>query len=401
MELIIIDNKQYDISSWKLNHPGGDLFSNYIGEDCTSLFKAYHPIENNKISKILKKLEINEKTYETNNSEISEEYLKLNKFFIENNFYKINKKFYLLKYFLILFLLITSFLTLGIYDFISGILFGLVIQQSAFIGHDLGHNQIMNENSGYIFNKKYKKYAALFFGNFLFGVDGINWSHNHDIHHVLTLMPGKDLQNDHLPFILYKKEEITWFPERKLNFLLKLLLRIQHIYVLPILFIVGKINLFFDLDNRLTFLSKNYLRTFGLFSHLMLWYYFITNAKIWYLFFIPAWITASMIHLQIIISHAYMPRISDFDLKKKGWIETQTITTVDIATTWYDEWFHGGLQYQLAHHLYPRIPRHNLKKARPFIIEFCKKNKLNYIIEPFSEAIYKMILSMKESGKSI
>ncbi len=55
MELIIIDNKQYDISLWKLNHPGGDLFSNYIGEDCTSLFKAYHPIENNKISKQLKK----------------------------------------------------------------------------------------------------------------------------------------------------------------------------------------------------------------------------------------------------------------------------------------------------------------------------------------------------------
>ena len=46
--------------------------------------------------------------------------------------------------------------------------------------------------------------------------------------------------------------------------------------------------------------------------------------------------------------------------------------------TWMD-WFHGGLQFQSEHHLFPKIPRHNLRAASKYIRAFAKDNDLPYI----------------------
>jgi len=37
------------------------------------------------------------------------------------------------------------------------------------------------------------------------------------------------------------------------------------------------------------------------------------------------------------------------------------------------DWFCGGLQYQVDHHLFPMMPRHNMDKCHPVIASFCKK----------------------------
>lgn len=42
------------------------------------------------------------------------------------------------------------------------------------------------------------------------------------------------------------------------------------------------------------------------------------------------------------------------------------------------DWFHGGLQFQIEHHLFPRLPQCNLRKVSPFVKELCKKHGLPY-----------------------
>ena len=39
---------------------------------------------------------------------------------------------------------------------------------------------------------------------------------------------------------------------------------------------------------------------------------------------------------------------------------------------------HGGLQLQVTHHLFPRLPRHNLKKASLLVKQFAAENGLTY-----------------------
>lgn len=50
-------------------------------------------------------------------------------------------------------------------------------------------------------------------------------------------------------------------------------------------------------------------------------------------------------------------------------------TTQDIECAKWMDWFHGGLQFQLEHHLFPRVPRHNLRKLREeYLIPLLKKH---------------------------
>jgi len=208
---------------------------------------------------------------------------------------------------------------------------------------------------------KYKKYISLLFGNVFFGVDGINWTKNHQEHHYVPCMPGEDPQNDHLPFILYKKEELT-ITNRKINYFSKLLLKFQHIYMIILLFTFAKINIILDLDNRevlsdLLFNQKKETkidlisRCMGIITHIIVWVMATKSKTSKFLFLSSALFMNGFIHLQIILSHAYMPRITHDTIDNIGWVRCQAITAVNIETKWYDDWFHGGLQYQFDHHI--------------------------------------------------
>ena len=49
------------------------------------------------------------------------------------------------------------------------------------------------------------------------------------------------------------------------------------------------------------------------------------------------------------------------------------------------DWFHGGLQFQIEHHLFPRMPRHNLRKASKLVKPACERVGLIYHSPTFFE----------------
>ena len=56
----------------------------------------------------------------------------------------------------------------------------------------------------------------------------------------------------------------------------------------------------------------------------------------------------------------------------------QLRTTVDVICSPSIEFIHGGLHLQVTHHLFPRLPRHNLRAASKLVKEFAKENGLEY-----------------------
>jgi fatty acid desaturase len=38
----------------------------------------------------------------------------------------------------------------------------------------------------------------------------------------------------------------------------------------------------------------------------------------------------------------------------------------------------GGLNYQVEHHLFPSMPRPNLKRAQPLVRDFCARHGVRY-----------------------
>ncbi|CAN0183450.1 unnamed protein product [Discosporangium mesarthrocarpum] len=56
----------------------------------------------------------------------------------------------------------------------------------------------------------------------------------------------------------------------------------------------------------------------------------------------------------------------------------QVTTTRNVTSNWFVDWFCGGLQYQVDHHLFPTIPRHNLGKVHHLVESFCKQHGVHY-----------------------
>lgn len=49
------------------------------------------------------------------------------------------------------------------------------------------------------------------------------------------------------------------------------------------------------------------------------------------------------------------------------------------------EFLHGGLHLQVTHHLFPRMPRHNLRKASLLVKDYCKEQDIIYREHGFVE----------------
>ena len=75
---------------------------------------------------------------------------------------------------------------------------------------------------------------------------------------------------------------------------------------------------------------------------------------------------AGLLHVQICISHFTMDTYHDhaYSGHDDDWFRMQLATTMNVDCPRFMDWFHGGLQFQIEHHLFPRLPRHNLREAR-------------------------------------
>lgn len=69
----------------------------------------------------------------------------------------------------------------------------------------------------------------------------------------------------------------------------------------------------------------------------------------------------------------------------------QMRTTTDVICHPSVGFVHGGLHLQVTHHLFPRLPRHNLKKASALVKEFAKEQGLVYAEFGFVEGNMEVI----------
>jgi fatty acid desaturase len=75
-------------------------------------------------------------------------------------------------------------------------------------------------------------------------------------------------------------------------------------------------------------------------------------------------------------NHKGMPilrREDEYDFLRK-----QVLTSRNIHGNWLTDLALGGLNYQIEHHLFPSMPRPNLRRSQPLIREFCRQHDLVY-----------------------
>ncbi len=75
-------------------------------------------------------------------------------------------------------------------------------------------------------------------------------------------------------------------------------------------------------------------------------------------------------------NHKAMPileRDSQMDFLHRQVLTSRNVTAHPITDFWY-----GGLNYQIEHHLFPRLPRNKLREAQPIVKDFCRDHSIAY-----------------------
>jgi fatty acid desaturase len=75
-------------------------------------------------------------------------------------------------------------------------------------------------------------------------------------------------------------------------------------------------------------------------------------------------------------NHKGMPILTKAE--ENDFLRRQVLTSRNVRGGWLTDLALGGLNYQIEHHLFPSMPRPNLRRSQPLISEFCRAQGLAY-----------------------
>ncbi|KAF9891744.1 hypothetical protein FE257_003225 [Aspergillus nanangensis] len=302
------------------------------------------------------------------------------------------------------------FLRLGWYA-TSGFFLGFFWHQLVFTAHDAGHMGITH-------NFHVDSVIGIIIADYLGGLSLGWWKRNHNVHHIVTNAPEHDPDIEHMPFFAISHRFLnslrSTYYDRLMDFdaAAKVFLPYQNYLYYPIL-LFGRFNLYR--------LSWEYLvmgqapkkgpawwhRWFEIAGQVFFWTWFgygilyctIPNWSGRFTFIMISHMVTAPLHVQITLSHFAM---STADLGvHESFPQKMLRTTMDVdCPTWLD-FFHGGLQFQAIHHLYPRIPRHNLRRTQKLIMEFCRDTGIPYAVFTFYDGNKEVIGKLADVAKQV
>ncbi|XP_059651313.1 delta(8)-fatty-acid desaturase-like [Cornus florida] len=401
---ISIQSKVYNVTDWAKEHPGGDIpLLNLAGQDVTDAFIAFHP---GTAWQYLDKFFTGYHLSDFVVSEVSKDYRRLASEFAKSGMFE--KKGHGVIYsfcFVALMLAATVYGILCSNSFwvhmICGGLLGFSWIQVTYVGHDSGHYQVM-------INSRCNRFAQILTGNCLTGISIAWWKWTHNAHHISCNSLDYDPDLQHLPVFAVSTKFFdsisSVFYGRELTFdpLARFLVSYQHWTFYPVM-IVSRFNLY--LQTFLLLFSKRKVpdRALNICGILVFWTWFpllvmcLPNWTERVLFVLASFAVTSIQHIQFTLNH-FSADVYVGSPKGTDWFEKQTGGTIDISCSRWMDWFHGGLQFQLEHHLFPRLPRCHLRKVSPIVRELCKKHNLPYRSFSFFEANVRTIQTLRAAA---
>jgi fatty acid desaturase len=92
------------------------------------------------------------------------------------------------------------------------------------------------------------------------------------------------------------------------------------------------------------------------------------------------WAVAGLLLTLIFVpAHLGLPIVSS---QNKGW-HHQFATTRNLRLPLWISWLFIGLDYQVEHHMFPRIPHQNMARARPILKRWCERAGMPYQEQPY------------------
>ncbi|RXN10819.1 fatty acid desaturase 2 [Labeo rohita] len=365
---IVVERKVYNVSQWVKRHPGGRrIIGHYAGEDATEAFTAFHP-DLQLVRKYMKplligELEASEPSQDSQkNAALVEDFRLLREQLEAEGCFKAQPLFFLLHLGHIL--LLEAIALMLVWNFGTGWI------NTAIVAVLLATAQ---------------------------GASAEWWNHRHFQHHAKPNVFKKDPDVNMLNAFVVGKVQPVEYGIKKIK---HLPYNHQHKYfffigpplLIPVYF---QFQIFHNMFSHglwvdLVWCISYYVRYFlcytqfyGVFWAVLLFNFVRFLESHWFV-----WVTQ--------MSH--IPMDIDYE-KRQDWLSMQLVATCNIEQSFFNDWFSGHLNFQIEHHLFPTMPRHNYWRAAPRVRALCDKYGVKYEEKSLYGAFADIVRSLEKSGE--
>lgn len=263
-----------------------------------------------------------------------------------------------------------------------------VSTQIGLVGHDIGHRQVAR-------NSRINRLLGYLHGNLLIGMSADWWTRKHNEHHSNPNQIDTDPDID-IPLLAFSQEqaiERTGFS--------KFVVKYQAFLFLPML-------LFEAFHIRIRSIQHVLHRRakYNSFEAVLLFVHIGGYASL--LFFLPSLSTA----IAFVIVHQalfglYMGTL--FAPNHKGmlvigpdsqldFLRRQVLTSRNVASHPIVNYWYGGLNFQIEHHLFPTMPAGNLPQAQKIIAQYCVQRQVSYHVTSVWQSYREILGYLHEVG---
>jgi len=82
------------------------------------------------------------------------------------------------------------------------------------------------------------------------------------------------------------------------------------------------------------------------------------------------------------------------------WLTRQVVTCRNLGPSRLTEFFYGGVNNHIEHHLFPTMPRPNLRRARPLVKQFCQDQGVPYCEVTVTQSVFAIVAQLRRTTKA-
>jgi fatty acid desaturase len=264
----------------------------------------------------------------------------------------------------------TAFLLLGDswWQLVTAVFLAFAFTQIAFLGHDAGHRQIFG-------TRRANGLVGLVLGNLLIGVSYTWWVGKHNRHHsnpnhadldpdvtigALAFTAAQASDKRGLVRAVVRFQAYLFFP--------LLLLEAAHLHTASVKAVLGGRE---RLDRVEALLLLVHAAAY--FAALLL---VLSPLRAAVFLLVQQGLFGLYLGCCFAPNHKGMPMLEGG--KEPDYLRRQVLTSRNVRGSRVVDFLMGGLNYQIEHHLFPSMPRPNLRRAQPLVRAFCAERGVSY-----------------------
>ncbi len=245
---------------------------------------------------------------------------------------------------------------------------GIMFTQVGFLGHEAGHRQICS-------SRRLSYILGILLGNLGIGLSFGWWVAKHNRHHANPNTEGAD------PDIMMRALAMTAGQARLSRGVSRVVYRCQAFLFFPML--LGEaFSVHVASIRTLSSRARQHrpaeaaLLAVHIAAYLAVVFVFMSPVKAVVFILIQQGLFGVYLGASFAPNHKGMPILRPED--DHDFLRRQVLTSRNIRGGWFTDLALGGLNYQIEHHLFPSMPRTNLRRSQPLIREFCQQHGLPY-----------------------